>query len=125
MSQIHFGYVLVGEGTDNEQVRVLVAASHAGLEAQAHQIGLRLRCDDYVTDYSTLEDYDAETIYEVEHKKCSDSKCIVAGAEYPCVESVDDCEHSPIINSDWCSYKSPLQCWKCKTMLKPLATTPS
>ena len=86
MSQIHFGYVLFDEGTDNESVRVLVSASLAGLEAQAYLLGLRLRMEDYVTEYSDLEDYDVENIYMVEHKKCSDSKCIVAGADHPCVE---------------------------------------
>lgn len=177
MSQIHFGYVVVGEWDGEQQVRVLVAASHAGLEAQAHLLGVRLRMEDYVAEYSDLEDYDVENIYDVEHKKCSDSKCIVAGAEYPCVgmdyESVEDlffnspqctcdgkgglemhrlddeygcqkcyletlesipvitdsngvvCKHSPIVNPDWCSYKTPHQCWKCKTMLKPIGYTES
>lgn len=86
MSQIHFGYVLFDEGTDNESVRVLLAASLAGLEAQAHLLGLILRMEDYVNEYYDLESHDEESLYEVEHKKCSDSKCIVAGAEYPCVE---------------------------------------
>jgi len=34
------------------------------------------------------------------------------------------CEHSPIVNPDWCSYKTPLQCWKCKTMLRAIGSNP-
>mgnify|MGYP003652866816 CR=1 FL=1 len=87
MSQIHFGYVLFDEGTDNESVRVLLAASLAGLEAQAYLLGLRLRMEDYVNEYYDLEAHDEESLYDAKHKNCSDSKCIVAGAE-PCVEPI-------------------------------------
>ena len=107
MSQIHFGYVLFDEGTDNESVRVLVSASSAGLEAQAHLLGLRLRMEDYVTEYSDLEDYDVENIYMVEHKKCSDSKCIVAGAEYPCVEEAEFITVSATVTTDFCLNRNP------------------
>ena len=64
--QVHFGYVIFEEGTEREQVRVLVAASYEGLEAHARYFGLRLRCDDYVSNYFDLEEYDNEVIAEME-----------------------------------------------------------
>jgi hypothetical protein len=65
---IHFGHVVFNEGTGNEQVRVLVAASLEGLEAQATIFGVRLRNEDYVFT-EDLEDYDLEVISEVEYNR--------------------------------------------------------
>mgnify|MGYP003136965974 CR=1 FL=1 len=63
---VHFGYVIFNEGTPNQNVRVLLAASAEGLEAQARLFKLRLRGDDYVNSYDDLEDYDEECIAELE-----------------------------------------------------------
>ena len=65
-TQIHFGYIVFNEGTGNEQVRVLVAASAEGLEAQARLMKLRLRSDDYINCIDDLVDYDQECIAELE-----------------------------------------------------------
>jgi hypothetical protein len=67
MSTIHFGYVVFDEGTPEQSVRVLIAQSLEGLEAQAYNFGKRLRREDWVR-VEDLEDYDAEEIAMAEDK---------------------------------------------------------
>lgn len=66
MSRIYFGYVVRNEGTGNQQVIPLIAASEKGLYAQARMFGLRLRGEDFVCSYEELQEFDEETIYELE-----------------------------------------------------------
>jgi hypothetical protein len=62
-SRIYWGYGIEHEGTDRQQVRVLVASSQEGLENQARYFGLTLRGDNW----STVEDiYEFDTEIEQE-----------------------------------------------------------
>ena len=65
---IHWGYVIQNEGTENQQVRVLVGTTQEGLENQARYLGLRLRSDDY-TDYESLQDWEQEVEWELENEE--------------------------------------------------------
>ena len=67
MVQLHFGFVVFNEGTGNQNIRPLVAASLQGLEAQAFAYGLRLQGHDYVSSIDDLEDHDEEMISEKEY----------------------------------------------------------
>lgn len=67
MSAIHFGYVVFDEGKPEQSVRVLIAQSLEGLEAQAYNLGERLRRPDWAQ-VEDLEHYDAEEIAMAEDK---------------------------------------------------------
>ena len=69
MSRIYFGYIVTNEGTPRQNVRVLVAASVRGLEAQAYLMGERLRGDDYISSFDDLHDYDEECIDEARYQR--------------------------------------------------------
>jgi hypothetical protein len=67
--QIHFGYVIFNEGTKRQQVRVLIAASEEGLEAQAMLLKERLRGEDYISNVDDLDYYDEECIVEINEQR--------------------------------------------------------
>ena len=66
MSRIYFGYVIRNEGTPRQQVIPLIASSEEALYGQAKLYGLRLRGEDFVGSYRELQEFDDETMYELE-----------------------------------------------------------
>ena len=67
---IHFGYVIFGEGKKHQMTRVLVGMSLESLEAQAANLSLRLRGEDYCSIHD-IEDFGYEAIAELEYARSS------------------------------------------------------
>lgn len=66
-TKIHYGYIMMDEGTPNQQVRVLLATTLEGLETQAKYFGARLRRDDYCS-VVDIDEFAQEIIEEVNAK---------------------------------------------------------